>query len=91
MDEQIAAARSDLRRADLVTLTVGGNDLKALQTLGDCLTAPSACTTGLNAVQQRLASPEFEGALEATIRAVTVAAPHATVVVTGYPLLFDPA
>jgi lysophospholipase L1-like esterase len=91
VDEQIASAQKELWRADLVTLTVGGNDLGALQTLGICLTVPQNCASALDAVRQKLSSPEFSALLESSIRSVTTAASHATVVVTGYPLLFDPA
>jgi lysophospholipase L1-like esterase len=89
VDEQIASALNQLRLADLVTLTVGGNDIKAIETLGACFTTPPECAAALSAIGQRLDSAAFVESLTATISSITTAAPNATVVVTGYPRLLD--
>jgi lysophospholipase L1-like esterase len=63
-------------RTRLITLTVGANDL-------GLAAVTTACLTGT--VEQ--CAPELLGAL----MAIRTAAPKATVIVTGYPLLLDPA
>jgi lysophospholipase L1-like esterase len=76
---------------DLVSITVGGNDVGFSPTL-------SVCTAGTDAVcEQQVASARtaiaqvLPGALDATYQAIRQAAPNAAVVVLGYPRLFDPA
>ncbi|TAM70668.1 MAG: SGNH/GDSL hydrolase family protein [Microbacteriaceae bacterium] len=73
---------------DLVTLTIGGNDL-------DVAGLADACTKGVT----RSCEAEFRNSLTllnvlpdrlaATYSRVVQAAPHARVVITGYPLLFE--
>ena len=74
-------------KTDLVTLTVGGNDLNvaglseacAHGVNDTCQTKFRKSLTLLNVLPDRLA---------ATYRAVARAAPHARIIVTGYPLMF---
>ena len=74
---------------DLISLTVGTNDLKLVDTLRLCAAAPQgeACTTAIAAIPQALATtvPAGVGRLLAGIR---TKAPAAKLVVTGYPLPF---
>lgn len=74
---------------ELVTLTVGGNDLDYLGVIGACGTGTPACEQAVGAAvvgAQTVLAPRLAG-LYAQIR---LAAPKAEVVVTGYPHLFSP-
>ncbi len=75
----------------LVTLTLGANDL-GVRALGDaCFTgSPEVCSATLAAGIERLGDLSLD--LPALYGAIRAAAPKATVLVTGYPLLVeDPA
>lgn len=75
---------------DLVTLTVGGNDIGWSQALAACLRGSDAqCEAAVAAAYQAIAL-QLPGRMDATLAAVTEAAPAAHVVVTGYPHLFSP-
>ena len=71
----------------LVTLSVGGNDLNVGTVAEDCAGAStancgSAFTTAISLMRT------LPAALRSTYEAVAAAAPHARIVVTGYPDLF---
>jgi lysophospholipase L1-like esterase len=75
---------------DLVTITIGGNDAGFAPVLQTCTAATSdyTCAIAVNAAEA------FEvfvlpGLLANTYAAIRHAAPHAQVVVLGYPRLFD--
>jgi lysophospholipase L1-like esterase len=74
---------------DLVTLTIGGNDVGFASTVISCtLSSDSACaTTVATAVDQ--ARTELPPDLDATYADIRDEAPNAEVVVLGYPILFD--
>lgn len=77
------------RRTDLVTLTVGGNDVQYETIILACGQGPDVCRStvdGALALAQSGLAPAL-GLLHANIAA---AAPGAKVVVTGYPHLFSP-
>ncbi|WP_309108945.1 SGNH/GDSL hydrolase family protein [Arthrobacter sp.] len=83
---------------DVVTLTVGGNNLDLPALVLACSTDELACAAALADLQARLtqaildpASSPLVADLAATIDAIQAKAPNADVYVTGYPLLFDPA
>lgn len=83
---------------DVVTLTVGGNNLDLPGLVLACSTSELACASALAQRQALLTQAIFDPAssplvadLTATIDAIQAAAPNATIYVTGYPLLFDPA
>lgn len=83
---------------DVVTLTVGGNNLDLPRLVLACSTSELACATALAERQALLtqalidpASSPLVADLTATIDAIQAKAPNATIYVTGYPLLFDPA
>lgn len=92
------ATTDDVRRSqlsaltagtDLVSITIGGNDVGFARTV-------ISCTVGTDAVCARTvedardtAARTLPGRLDATYQAVRQRAPNATVVVLGYPRLFD--
>ncbi len=84
------ADTAELATAQVVTVTVGGNDLYFVPVLLTCVTIPDWCSAGspvpavhdLRANITRLAS-----ALTATYRQVRVLAPLARIVVVSYPRL----
>jgi lysophospholipase L1-like esterase len=81
---------------ELVTLTVGGNDLGLLQVLAACRAVPPTeeCQTEIDRALALLAVPPegqsvLWGRLTDLYAEVADAAPKALIVVTGYPLLFE--
>ncbi len=83
-------------RTQLVTLTVGGNDLGFVAVATACAGGPSAaCQAAIDAALALLA-PQPTGPsvlatrLTATYGAVATRAPRADILVTGYPYLFEP-
>lgn len=82
---------------DLVTLTIGANDLGGSGVVAACaasFTSPE-CQIALAAALKLLTPPaagvpsEFAVRLATTLTAVAAAAPGATILVTGYPYLFE--
>jgi len=77
-------------RTRLVTFTAGANDLGLEAVTLACLTGtPEQCQAAVQAALANL-TPLAQD-LVTTFATVRAAAPKATVVVTGYPLLLDPA
>jgi lysophospholipase L1-like esterase len=74
---------------DLVTVTVGANDLALVSTVQLCATQPQSqqCAEALEAIPAVLAG-KLPAAVGRLLAAVAEKAPHAKVVVTGYPLPF---
>ena len=75
---------------DVITLTIGGNDVGFKNVLGACV-APTDCTRRYrkpsgDLLEQRIEKVSDE--LPALYRKIVDAAPRAKVVVTGYPRLF---
>ncbi len=83
------------RGTRLVTVTVGGNDLNVAGVAASCIGGPSpACRSAINGALGLLAAPPggtsvLGQRLAATYAAVVANSPKATVVVTGYPYLFE--
>ncbi|MGF1647682.1 MAG: SGNH/GDSL hydrolase family protein [Kineosporiaceae bacterium] len=76
---------------DLVTLTVGGNDVGFAPILATCVIGTdAACDGGLDTAAF-LIDTWLPGALAGLYADISAAAPGASVVVVGYPRLFDPA
>ncbi len=74
---------------DLVSLTIGGNDVGFAPTVLTCtLSSDSGCTAAVDAALELL-DTQIPAALDATYADIRARAPAATVVVLGYPLLFD--
>lgn len=85
---QIAALGPD---TDVVTLSIGGNDIGWSQTVGACLVGTDEqcrIATGLTRARVTATLPAL---LDAVYDEVDAAAPDAAVYVTGYPRLFSPA
>lgn len=74
---------------ELVTLTVGGNDVQYLDIIRLCVQSPATCEGTVNGALF-LAQRDLSPALAALYRNIALAAPNADVVVTGYPHLFSP-
>ena len=95
LDSQLPTARGALKHADLVTLTVGGNDLNVIGIANTCTPGPAqdpaACAAALDRAYA-LVQPggTLLPSIVQTLNAVAAAAPDARLVVTGYPLLVDP-
>jgi lysophospholipase L1-like esterase len=87
----VATQLSALNRGTtLVTLTVGGNDLNVDAVAAACKAAvPVGCQAALTAASALLGSGVFANRLATTYADVAVAAPHARILVTGYPYLFE--
>lgn len=74
---------------DLVTITVGGNDIGFASTLTTCLgTNTTACINAVNAANAAITN-ELPAKLDGLFSAVKSKASNATVVVTAYPKLFN--
>lgn len=74
---------------DLVTLTVGGNDVEYQNVIGACGFGPDACRQVVDSTLA-LAQTDLAAGLLALYLNIGYAAPGADVVVTGYPHLFSP-
>ncbi|GLW32562.1 SGNH/GDSL hydrolase family protein [Actinoplanes regularis] len=75
--------------ADLVSITIGGNDAGFAPTVITCLTSSdSACTAKVNQGKAYVANT-LGGKLDATYAAIKNKAPGAKVVVLSYPNIFD--
>lgn len=73
---------------DLVTITIGGNDL-------DVAALPTACNRGENATCKAAVARsvallhKLPAKLDKTYKAIAKAAPHARILVADYPLFYD--
>jgi lysophospholipase L1-like esterase len=78
------------RSTDLVTITIGGNDAGFGPVLQTCTVATSdrTCAAAVDAAEAFEWSV-LPGRLARTYAAIRRAAPHARVIVLGYPRLFD--
>ncbi|MEV0902643.1 SGNH/GDSL hydrolase family protein [Actinoplanes sp. NPDC049802] len=75
--------------ADLVSITIGGNDAGFAPTIVTCLTSSdSACAAKVNEGKAYVANT-LPGKLDAAYAAIRAKAPDARVVVLSYPLIFD--
>jgi lysophospholipase L1-like esterase len=80
-----------LQEAEVITLTVGANDLNTTTLLLACLTDPSslACLAAVGDVTAALTDGTFAAELADLVLTIRAIAPDAKIVLTGYPLLFD--
>ena len=75
--------------ADLISITIGGNDAGFAPTVLTCLTSSDAtCTAKVNAGKTYVANT-LPGKLDAAYGAIKTKAPNAKVVVLSYPNIFD--
>lgn len=83
---QIAALGAD---TDVVTLSIGGNDIGWSQAVGACLGGTDAvCALLLDQTRARITT-QLPALLDGVYDAIDTAAPQARVYVTGYPRLFS--
>ncbi|TNB70323.1 SGNH/GDSL hydrolase family protein [Arthrobacter sp. BB-1] len=77
---------------DLVTVTVGGNDVNTMGVLGACMPAPAsqACAQSVAGAQEKLTDGSLAASLASLVATIQEKAPGAKVVLTGYPRLFAP-
>lgn len=87
LTDQLGALDDD---TDLVTLTIGGNDIPWTATLLVCLGSDDATCLGAIAGVEAQIGTTLPGILDQAYEAVHEAAPNAHVVVTGYARLFSP-
>ncbi|BFU45051.1 SGNH/GDSL hydrolase family protein [Krasilnikovia sp. MM14-A1004] len=74
---------------DLVTVTIGGNDVGFASTIITCtLSSDSGCAAKV-ADGLKVLNEQMPAKFDATYREIRQKAPNATVVVLGYPILFD--
>ena len=84
---QIASLGAD---TDVVTLSIGGNDIGWSSTVAACLAGTDPQCAGAVAVTRGRITSVLPGLLDAAYDEVDAGAPNATVYVTGYPRLFSP-
>ena len=75
---------------DLVTLSIGGNDIRWGDAVGACLAGTDAQCAAALAGTRATVTDVLPGLLDAVYTQVSAAAPNAHVIVTGYPRLFSP-
>ncbi|MBH1938244.1 SGNH/GDSL hydrolase family protein [Streptomyces sp. AV19] len=85
---QLPSLRPD---TDLVTLTLGGNDVDYGRVMPACSIGPSTTCEAETDRAERLMDHTLPARLDAAYAAVARRAPHARVIVLGYPHLFGDA
>ncbi|MDF2051099.1 SGNH/GDSL hydrolase family protein [Arthrobacter sp. Cr_A7] len=82
-----------LEEAEIVTLTVGANDLNSTSLLFACLPAPTSdeCIAERKRVTDMLTDGSFATELVHLVTTIHAIAPDAKIVLTGYPLPLDPS
>lgn len=75
---------------DLVTISVGGNDIHWSTTIGACLAYGDPVCLGTVTVTRAFITSSLPSLLDSVYSQVSEHAPYAHVVVTGYPRLFSP-
>ncbi|HEX8628615.1 MAG TPA: SGNH/GDSL hydrolase family protein [Catenuloplanes sp.] len=75
---------------DLVSITIGGNDAGFFPTVMLCASRTDAACEQQVTTARSTISQVLPGKLDATYQAIRGRAPNATVVVLGYPRLFEP-
>jgi lysophospholipase L1-like esterase len=83
---QVAALAALRPRPDVVTITIGGNDI-GFSNVGACFSPAIPDCTGIIAAADLTILTVLPGRLAETYRAVEAAAPWAKLVVVGYPRL----
>ncbi|MDQ0826221.1 lysophospholipase L1-like esterase [Arthrobacter sp. B2I5] len=82
-----------LQEAEIVTLTVGANDLNSTELLFACLPAPSSpeCLAARTRVATMLTDGSFAMELTTLVTTIHMLAPDAKITLTGYPFPLDPS
>ena len=84
------------KSTELITITAGGNNLRVGAIFTDCSIAmvnPAAgpqCDAAIAFAADEIVSKRLARDVIGMIQSVKAAAPHARIVVTGYPYLYDP-
>ncbi|WP_456825522.1 SGNH/GDSL hydrolase family protein [Cellulomonas sp. P5_E12] len=84
---QLAALDTD---TELVTLTIGGNDIGWSSSVVACLGGTDAQCAGAVALVEARITNQLPALLDSVYSRIAATAPNAHVVVTGYPRLFSP-
>ena len=88
ISKQVPALPANVVR---VTLTVGGNDVGFANVMQNCFVlVNSTCESNIVAGETMVQNGVLAQNVSAAIAAIRAKAPNARVVVTGYPLLFEP-
>jgi lysophospholipase L1-like esterase len=86
LDSQVSALSAS---TTLVSITIGGNDAGFSSVMETCVLAPtSSCLNAVTAAEAFIAN-QLPARLDTTLRTIRADAPSATVVVLGYPDLYD--
>jgi lysophospholipase L1-like esterase len=83
--EQLASLDAE---TDLVTVTIGGNDIGWVEAVKACITPLAECLDDIEASEARVRA-ELPGLLSTAYAAIAERAPAAEVYVLGYPRLFN--
>jgi lysophospholipase L1-like esterase len=76
-------------KTDLITMTIGGNDVGFVPVIATCTIGTyNACKTAVDAAHDYTEN-KMTDRLDKTYKAIKAKAPNAEVVILGYPLLFD--
>jgi lysophospholipase L1-like esterase len=86
LKNQVPAIRAG---ADLVSITIGGNDAGFAPTIVTCLTSSDSACANKVAQGKAYVANTLPGKLDATYQAIRAKAPDARVVVLSYPLIFS--
>jgi lysophospholipase L1-like esterase len=76
-------------KTDLISITIGGNDAGFAPAVLSCTIGTDASCAATVSTARTYITGTLPAALDATYRAIRQKAPHAHVVVLGYPRLFD--
>lgn len=88
----LVSTRALSPETELVSITAGANDLGFAGVLGACaFSEESVCREAVTQATSPAALSFLSGSLVKTYTRIQTVAPNATVIVLGYPLLFDPA
>jgi lysophospholipase L1-like esterase len=86
LDSQVSALSAS---TTLVSITIGGNDAGFSSVMETCVLAPtSSCLNAVTAAEAFIAN-QLPARLDTTLQTIRADAPSATVVVLGYPDLYD--
>lgn len=88
-----AQVKAITRGTTRVTLTVGGNDLGFSNVMTWCFVIvwQSQCNSYLDNAESLISTGTLAARITSTVKAIAAKVPKAKIIVTGYPLLFDPA
>lgn len=77
---------------DIVTITIGGNDMRFVEIVIACAFSPvptTPCLAAIAAVNRKVVHAQLRNTLTSLYRSISAAAPNARIFVLGYPLLLS--